>query len=363
MKNIPKISIVMSVYNGERYVGEALDSICAQTFRDWELIIINDCSTDGTAEILKKYAAADNRIRIFENEVNLKLPSSLNKAVALSEGTYIARMDADDIALPERLEKQLDFMEKHLDVMISSCRYMSLKGTAVSSGGGGVRCDFEAIKALLLVTNPILHPGVIAKTAVMKKLLYDKALTCTEDLDVWVRAAKNGIKMQIQNEYLMLYRIHEKQITGTTLDRQKKEVLSIQKRHNPVIFDNLSEEMLEFYISGIYFKENMDAEAFRTFRKKVRELNKKAKICKKSAVDYAFFEILAEYKRCGFSKCKVLKCLWQFNPIFLTKEYIRRKNAVRRDGKNCIAAAKKVGLMYKGNGCEFPAFSDFNGVI
>ena len=164
MNKSPKISLIMSVYNGENYLAEAIESVINQSFTDWELIVINDCSTDSTGEILAKYASQDARVKVYTNEVNLRLPSSLNKALELAEGKYIARMDADDICLPDRLQKQNDFMEKNGDVALSSCRFMTLKNGVVSSGGCGGKVDFESIKALLLVTNPILHPGIIAKS-------------------------------------------------------------------------------------------------------------------------------------------------------------------------------------------------------
>ena len=118
MNNTPEISLIMSVYNGEDYLREAIDSVLMQTFSAWEFIIINDCSTDGTAEILSEYAARDERIKVYTNEVNLRLPSSLNKALSYAQGKYIARMDADDICLPDRLEKQYEFMEKNPDTLL-----------------------------------------------------------------------------------------------------------------------------------------------------------------------------------------------------------------------------------------------------
>ena len=122
MKTAPEISVIMSVYNGEEYVAEAVESILNQTFSDFELIVIDDCSTDTTGEILKRLAERDERVKVHPNEVNLRLPSSLNKAISLARGRYIARMDADDIALPERLERQYAFMEAHPNVALSSCR-------------------------------------------------------------------------------------------------------------------------------------------------------------------------------------------------------------------------------------------------
>ena len=165
----PDVSVIMSVYNGETYLREAINSVINQTFKTWELIVINDCSTDSTAQILEEISSLDERVKVHPNEVNLRLPTSLNKAISLCEGKYIARMDADDICLPDRLEKQFKFMEENPDVDLSSCRFMTVKNGVYSSGGAGGRCDSKALRAMLLVSNPLLHPGVIAKAEVMRE--------------------------------------------------------------------------------------------------------------------------------------------------------------------------------------------------
>ena len=174
---MPEISIIMSVYNGEDYLAETMDSIVNQTYKDWELIAINDCSTDSTAQILSSYAEKDERIKVYTNEVNLKLQASLNKAISLCSGKYIARMDADDICLPKRFERQYKFMEENPDISLSSCRFMTVKKGVYISGGVGGRCDSDAIRAMLLVSNPILHPGVIARAEVLKEFEYDTNYT------------------------------------------------------------------------------------------------------------------------------------------------------------------------------------------
>ena len=227
----PDISVIMSVYNGEEYLIEAIESVRKQTFKNWELIVINDCSTDSTAKILQDFSIKDERIKVHTNEVNLKLPASLNKAISLCTGKYIARMDADDICLPERFEKQYRFMEENSDVALSSCRFLTLKNGVYASGGAGGRCDFRALRAMLLVSNPILHPGVIARAEIMKKFNYDTTLTCTEDLELWTRMARNNQKLQILPECLLIYRLHDKQITSTTLERQHTEVSKIEQKY------------------------------------------------------------------------------------------------------------------------------------
>lgn len=344
----------MSVYNGEEYLAEAIESVIKQTFKNWELIIINDCSNDSTAEILADFSQRDERIKVHTNEVNLRLPTSLNKAISLCTGKYIARMDADDICLPERFEKQYRFMEENSDVSLSSCRFMTVKNGVYSSGGAGGRCDSAALKAMLLVSNPILHPGVIARAEIMKKFNYDTTLTCTEDLELWTRMARNNQKLQILPECLLIYRLHDKQITSTTLERQHTEVSKIEQKYYSALFEKMDEEMLKFYIGGIYFKENADVDEFLEYAKWLKNAAKKH--FPLSDINYALFEILAEYKRKGAAKKEILKAMLSFNPFFLAKEIIRRKISAKKDIEKCVSVANDLGLKQTMGTKEFPIF-------
>ena len=351
---MPDISIIMSVYNGEAYIKEAVESVINQTFKNWELIIINDCSTDSTGEILAELEKADNRVKVYPNEVNRRLPASLNRAVSLCWGKYIARMDADDICLPDRLEKQFKFMEENPDVDMSSCRFMTVKNGVYMSGGAGGRTDCGAIKAMLLVANPILHPGIIAKAEVMKEFRYDTKLTCTEDLELWTRMIMGGKNIRILPECLMIYRLHDKQITSTTLERQRTEVLGIEEKYYSSLLEEMDEDIKEFYISGIYFRETADIDKFIKFAKWLKNVS--ADKFEKDIIDYSLFEILAEYKRRGISKKDLLKGMLSFDLSFLMKEISRRKKVAREDIEKCVRVAKSMGLKQTSGTKEYPIF-------
>ena len=114
----PLISVIMPAYNAEKYIGEAIESILNQTLKDFELIIVNDASTDSTGNIIKSYAEKDSRIVVLVNENNLNIAGSLNRGISVAKGTFIARMDADDIALPERLEMQAKVMSENPQVAV-----------------------------------------------------------------------------------------------------------------------------------------------------------------------------------------------------------------------------------------------------
>ena len=130
----PRVSVVMSVYNGTRYLSEAMNSILGQTLSDFEFIIINDGSTDSTRDIIVSHD--DPRIRLIDNESNQGLPISLNKGIHTARGAYIARQDADDISLLERLEKQSVFLDEHGSVSVLGCwwTYLDIDGDTFSSG-------------------------------------------------------------------------------------------------------------------------------------------------------------------------------------------------------------------------------------
>lgn len=349
----PDVSVIMSVYNGEAYLAETIESVINQTFKNFELIIINDCSTDSTASILASFSEKDERVKVYTNEVNLKLPSSLNKAISLCSGKYIARMDADDICLPERLEKQYKFMEENPSVALSSCKFMTLKNGVYASGSAGGRCDFAAIRTMLLMTNPIMHPGVIARAEVMKEFCYDTMLTCTEDLELWTRMAVAGLKMEILPECLLIYRLHDKQITSTTLERQRTEVLGIEKKYYAALVSELNEEMYDFYINGIYFKNDSNADKFLEY---ARWLRRKAENFDKADINYALFEVLCEHKRRGAKKSYVIKGLLAFSPLFLIKEFIRKKATAKKDIEKCVSVAESLGLKQTAGTKKFPIF-------
>ena len=199
----------MPVYNGEKYLCEAVNSILAQTFTNFEFLIIDDGSTDRSIEIIGSYD--DSRIRLVCNNQNLGLVATLNKGIDLSLGTYIARMDCDDVSLPTRLEKQVAFMEEHPDAGVCSS-WVKVIGDAPHSVWD-YPVESEVIKCWLLFESVLPHPSAIlrAKTFRESNLYYDAFFRHAEDYELWVRAAK---KMSLMNigEVLLLYRLHKNNV-------------------------------------------------------------------------------------------------------------------------------------------------------
>lgn len=208
---MPKISVVMSVYNGEKYLKESIESILNQTERDFEFIIINDGSTDNSLEILREYGGRDNRIKIVSRE-NMGLIFSLNEGVKLAQSNYVARMDADDISLPERFEKQLRFME------INDLAVCGTWAEAVDELGNKIKemnytPNLKKIRSFTLIHNPFIHSSVMFRKDVFNKVGgYKKLFKNIEDYELWTRII---FKFKSGNifENLLKYRLHPEQIT------------------------------------------------------------------------------------------------------------------------------------------------------
>ena len=197
---MPKISVVMPAYNAEKYIGEAIESILNQTFKDFEFIIINDGSVDHTKEIIREY-----------NDPRIVL--SLNKGLDAATGKYIARMDADDIALKNRFERQVEYLDEHKDI--------GVLGTGICTFGEKIKeqkrvftTNAEQLKAELLFNSCIAHPTVMIRKSVLQKynLKYNTEFAGAEDYCLWWNIAKVS-KIATLPDILLDYRIHESQIT------------------------------------------------------------------------------------------------------------------------------------------------------
>jgi glycosyltransferase involved in cell wall biosynthesis len=220
---MPKVSVVMSVYNGERHLRQAVDSILCQTFTDFEFIIVDDGSTDRTPEILANYA--DERLVVIR-QPHAGLSSALNRGIQIASAPYIARMDADDIALPERLEQQLAYLEAHPEVGLLGSWVYLINEQGEIIGQLSFPTDSNEIRRRMIVRNLLIHPTVMMRRElVIKAGLYDKDCRYVEDYDLWFRMLSLCLIANLPIP-LLKYRISE---TATTAKRQREMVKNALK--------------------------------------------------------------------------------------------------------------------------------------
>ena len=252
MKN-PKISVIMAVYNEEKYIREAIESILNQTFKDFEFIIVDDGSTDRTLEILKKYAKKDSRIKILRNEKNLGLTKSLNKALKVAKGEYIARIDAGDLCDPKRLEKQANFLDKNSDVYIVGCyhHWINEKGKIINS--------YKFPTSPEKIRNHIFGFGSIAAhpcLMIRKKLFddlgfYDESFSTSMEYELYMRTISNGFKISNIPEFLVSVMRREKGISISKNKRIFQNMYRIRLRYLRKMFSikNLFYTIISFLLS------------------------------------------------------------------------------------------------------------------
>jgi glycosyltransferase EpsE len=189
----PLVSIIMGVYNSEKTLAECIDSVLSQTYQNWEFIVCDDGSRDASCEVVSRYAKKDTRIKFIKNATNKGLPFTLNHCIANADGKYLARQDADDIMVADRLEKQVAFMEKNPNYAVSGSSMYLFDDDGI--WGERVRPE-KPDKRTFLQGNPFWHPTVIMKTDVIKALGgYSEsglAIKRLEDADLWFRLYSKG---------------------------------------------------------------------------------------------------------------------------------------------------------------------------
>ena len=219
----PKVSVIMSVYNGEKHLREAIDSILNQTLKDFEFIIVNDGSTDRTSEILQSYH--DSRIKITSNKENIGLTKSLNKALKLAKGEYIARQDADDISLPERLEREVSFLDKNKDVGLLGSSWHTINTDGKKTGISKSTSGRHAVHFMCHGTT------LIRKNCLEEIGLYREIFGYAQDYDLWLRIAD---KFEVRNISKPLYKL-----------RVYRNSISLSKKLQQDLYASLAIEMAE----------------------------------------------------------------------------------------------------------------------
>jgi glycosyltransferase involved in cell wall biosynthesis len=243
----PIVSIIMPAYNENRNIDDSITSILLQTFRDFEFIVINDGSTDGTDEIIKKYMGWDDRIILIDHATNQGILKSLNDGLEASRGKYIARMDADDISAHVRLEKQVDFLDSHPDIGLlgSDAVYIDPVGNEI------VRLkhpkDDLLIRWTIILCNTFFHPTVMMRSSVLKEhdLKYRQDSQFSEDYDLWLRMMEYTSAANLPIP-LVYYRVNPESISS------QKNLIQLEK-HIEISKAYIEEHYPEFHINSEMF--------------------------------------------------------------------------------------------------------------
>ena len=216
---MPKISVIMPAYNAEKYIAEAMDSILNQTFRDFEFIILNDCSKDRTEEIILSYD--DPRIVYVKNEENMGVARTLNRGLDMAKGEYIARMDADDISLPERFEKQVAYLDANADIAVLGTN-IELFTDKKSLGFREFSHNPELMALDMFFSCGVAHPSVMMRTNVIQNLGgYAPEFNGLEDYELWCRVLEH-YNITTLPDILLQYRIHGNQVTKNPSPRHQE---------------------------------------------------------------------------------------------------------------------------------------------
>lgn len=227
MGRVVPVSVVLPVHNAARYIGAAVDSILSQTFRDFELILLDDGSTDGSGGILADRAGRDPRVRVLRQE-NRGLIATLNRGCAEAAGRYVARMDADDVSFPDRLERQVAFLETHPGVAAvgGAVQYMDDRGPLKMIQRHPA--DPEAIREGLLRASCLAHPTVVMRRdAVVAAGGYRPAFLHAEDYDLWLRLAEREDLANLPAPVLY-QRLHPEQVSFAHIEQQVIATLGAQ---------------------------------------------------------------------------------------------------------------------------------------
>jgi len=265
---VPKISVIMPLYNGGKYLRESIDSILNQTYADFELILINDGSSDDTESIILSYT--DQRIVYIKNEQNLGLIKTLNKGLDNAKGEFIARMDQDDISRPERFEKQVAILEENPEIGLCGSWFTVLIDKQESKIVQHTE-NSQTIKIQLLAHCVIGHPTVMLRKKALMNLRYDTDYQAAEDYEFWTRLSRITNLYNIQ-ESLLIYRYHDTNMSileNGSQSANSDKVIGNQLRYLGLEVNDLHIKFCKILFSGFFTKPFIEYE----FRKLINFAN------------------------------------------------------------------------------------------
>jgi glycosyltransferase involved in cell wall biosynthesis len=283
MSNTPpkKLTAVMSVYNGEKFLSKTIASVLAQTYADFELVIIDDGSSDKSAEIINSYAAKDKRIRALKNEKNMGIVYTRNRCFNESNSEYIAIFDHDDISLPTRLNEQINFLESHPDFgLIGSWVEQIDENDRPNGVIWKNNIPPEEIPIFLLFVNYFAQSSVMIRKKFLPEPPYRDEFIFSEDYDLWIRIAEKS-KVWSLPKILVKYRLHSTNILKTKRDQSNKAVTEIQKLQlKKLEIDPTDEELIIHRTNYTYNGNNINEflKKRQAWLKKIKQANSACKI-------------------------------------------------------------------------------------
>jgi glycosyltransferase involved in cell wall biosynthesis len=257
---MPLVSVLMPVYNASQYLMESIESVLQQSFTDFEFVIVDDGSTDDSVSVIKTYD--DSRIRLIRNEHDFIL--SLNMGIKRSVGKYVARMDSDDLMLPDRLQKQVDYMEEHPDIAVCGS-YAEFFGVGTGMMRGHSR--HKDLISDMLLYNPLIHPSVMMRRVIFENHEYKRDYPCAEDYKLWTDLAMGSLRFSNIPEILLKYRRSENQVTHTRWQEVLLSTRKIQLEYVEYVMEqivkidkkylNFMNELIQLYNNELIGNENL----------------------------------------------------------------------------------------------------------
>jgi glycosyltransferase involved in cell wall biosynthesis len=245
IRNLPLVSVILPCYNCSKYIEEAILSIINQTYKNLEIIITDDCSTDNSLQIIESLAKIDNRIIVIKNRENLKLIKTLNNMIDMAHGKYIARMDGDDISMVDRISRQVSFLERHNDFAVCGCQVIHIDENNNCIKKTLMPGRNTAIQSVKYYRTPFYHPSVMIRKGCLSTNPYNETYIGAEDYGLWLKILKNH-KGHNLSRRLLKYRIHQKQISQSNNQREtintiknifdKENIISKEEIHNYAIY-------------------------------------------------------------------------------------------------------------------------------
>lgn len=249
-----KISVILPSYNGERYIAQSIQSVIDQTEQDWELIIVNDCSTDNTLKICENFAKQDSRIKIISNKTNKKLPASLNVGFDAANGKYLTWTSDDNYYKPDALEKMSNYLDNHQDVDLVSMGFDVIDENDNFMYYSENSRRYKRCQESLICGNNIGAAFMYRKTIADKIGDYDTNTFCAEDYDYWCRIALAG-KIGYSPDNIYVYRLQSNSLTATKQTQIQEKTIYIQRKYAKDFFNkfNFSEsDKIKFYINVLH---------------------------------------------------------------------------------------------------------------